>query len=465
MLSTPALLKNWGIVFLAVAPRPAFSSNHTPQSVGRKLTTLRERCVRIAEVEGSIPFESTIEMTTPMGVVISIDTARKINILGRKEFALRQEFCCAKILVRRKRAAPPCGTPIGSAVLSTQDKVWAAAERSAAAFLFYPQCSGENHQKRSFTMKCRAQEHAEERMEKRILLLSFLTGVGFVIVELIYAIYSHSQSTLMDALYDAAELIFIILLLFLTPLFHQPISEKHPYGFFQLESVFLVIKNIMLLSMTASVLTSVIEKLLSGGNNINKGQVSFFQLILGLTSLLILLVMKAMSRNISSPTVDAEILGWKLDVGYSLGMSLAFFVAVQLKDTALGFLTPYFDQIVAILVMLFMLPETIKLLVGTFRDLFLFSPDQETVDRIKALSGEVLEDHGFAPVFYDISKTGRKLWVAIYFRVAGDTVSVHSIQEADRQLNDRISAEFPEAFCEIILDNGTLEAVVPSEEA
>ena len=140
-------------------------------------------------------------------------------------------------------------------------------------------------------MKCRAQEHAEERMEKRILLLSFLTGVGFVIVELIYAIYSHSQSTLMDALYDAAELIFIILLLFLTPLFHQPISEKHPYGFFQLESVFLVIKNIMLLSMTASVLTSVIEKLLSGGNNINKGQVSFFQLILGLTSLLILLVM------------------------------------------------------------------------------------------------------------------------------------------------------------------------------
>ena len=140
-------------------------------------------------------------------------------------------------------------------------------------------------------------------------------------------------------------------------------------------------------------------------------------------------------------------------------------MAVQLKDTALGFLTPYFDQIVAILVMLFMLPETTKLLVGTFRDLFLFSPDQETVDRIKALSGEVLEDHGFAPVFYDISKTGRKLWVAIYFRVAGDTVSVHSIQEADRQLNDRISAEFPEAFCEIILDNGTLEAVVPSEEA
>ena len=162
-------------------------------------------------------------------------------------------------------------------------------------------------------MSSRSRERSEELLEKRILLLSFLSGGGFVIVELIYAIYSHSQSTLMDALYDASELVFIILLLFLTPLFHRPISEKHPYGFFQVESFFILIKNIMMTSVTVSVLTSVIEKLLSGGNAIDKGQVSLFQLMLGLASLIILLIMKWMSRKISSPTVKAEILGWKLD--------------------------------------------------------------------------------------------------------------------------------------------------------
>ena len=57
----------------------------------------------------------------------------------------------------------------------------------------------------------------EEVLEKRILLLSFLSGICFVIVELFYAIYSHSQSTLMDALYDASELVFIVLLLFFYP--------------------------------------------------------------------------------------------------------------------------------------------------------------------------------------------------------------------------------------------------------
>ena len=301
-------------------------------------------------------------------------------------------------------------------------------------------------------MSSRSQERSEELLEKRILLLSFLSGVGFVIVELIYAIYSHSQSTLMDALYDASELVFIILLLFLTPFFHRPVSEKHPYGFFQVESFFILIKNIMLTSVTISVLTSVIEKLFSGGNAINKGQVSLFQLMLGLVSLLILLIMKWMSRKISSPTVKAEILGWKLDVAYSLGMSLAFFIAVQLQHTSLAFLSPYFDQIIAIVIMIFMVPETIKMLVSTFRELFLFSPEQKTVNRIKEISGKILENYSFTPVFYDIARTGRKMWVAIYFQVEADSICVKHIQEANESLNKKISQEFPEASCEIILD-------------
>lgn len=313
--------------------------------------------------------------------------------------------------------------------------------------------NGKKYQKEGdLIMSHHLKKSSEELLEKRILLLSFLSGVGFVIVELIYAIYSHSQSTLMDALYDASELVFIIFLLFLTPLFHKPISEKHPYGFFQIESFFILIKNTMMISVTGSVLTSVIEKLLSGGNNINKGQVSIFQLIIGFVSLIILFIMKFMSRKISSPTVKAEILGWKLDVVYSLGMSFAFFIAVQLQHTSLAFLSPYFDQIISILIMCFMIPETVKMLIETFRELFLFSPDQQTVTKIKELSGKILEDYSFTPVFYDISRTGRKMWVAIYFRVTSDTICVKNVQEANARLNNQISQEFSDVFCEIILD-------------
>lgn len=210
-----------------------------------------------------------------------------------------------------------------------------------------------------------------------------------------------------------------------------------------------------MVSVTASVLTSVIERLVSGGSQINKGQVSFFQLLLGLVSLFILFIMKFMSCKVSSPTVKAEILGWKLDVTYSLGMSFAFFIAMKLQHTPFAFLSPYFDQIVAILIMLFMIPETIKLLIETFRELFLFSPEQQTVQKIKEISNEIFESCSFTPVFYDISKTGRKIWVSIYFRPNEDSISMKRIHKISLYLNEQLNKEFSNVSCEIIPDNYT----------
>ena len=101
---------------------------------------------------------------------------------------------------------------------------------------------------------------------------------------------------------------------------------------------------------------------LSGGNLVNHIQVSLFQCCLGVASIIIFILMKRLNRNLSSPTIEAELLGWKLDIAYSMGMALAFFLSMYLKKTPLAFITPYFDQIVAVLVMVFALPESIKVL-------------------------------------------------------------------------------------------------------
>lgn len=137
-----------------------------------------------------------------------------------------------------------------------------------------------------------------EKKEKQILMMSFFSGLLFAIAEFIFAIYSHSQSALTDAVYDASELVFIALLLFLTPLFHKPVSEKHPYGYFQLESIFVIIKGVMMLSMTMGVSAEVLDSALSGGNPINNAQVSLFSFCLGAASIIIFLLMKRLNRNL-----------------------------------------------------------------------------------------------------------------------------------------------------------------------
>lgn len=290
-----------------------------------------------------------------------------------------------------------------------------------------------------------------ERKEKTILRLSFVAGLAFALVELIFAIYSHSQSALTDAVYDASELVFIALLLFLTPLFHKPVSEKHPYGYFQLESIFLIVKGVMMLSVTLGVGVEVIESALSGGNPVNDLQVSLFQLCLGAASVVIYVIMRGVNKNSSSPTVEAELMGWRLDIGYSLGMSLAFFASSFLVKTPLAFIAPYFDQIIAVLVMVFMLPESVKMLWSSVRDIFLFSPDEELVEQIKQICTESMEDYAFSPVFFDITRTGRHLWIAVYFKVSSATLAVEQLKKATEEVNQKISSQLEECTCELIL--------------
>lgn len=290
-----------------------------------------------------------------------------------------------------------------------------------------------------------------EKREKQILMMSFLSGLAFAVVEFIFSIYSHSQSALTDAVYDASELVFIALLLFLTPLFHKPVSEKHPYGYFQVESIFVIIKGVMMLSVTMGVSAEVLDSALSGGNPVNNTQVSTFQFCLGAASILIFLLMKRLSRNLSSPTINAELLGWKLDILYSLGMSLAFFISQYLEKTPLGFISPYFDQIVAVLVMVFMLPESIRVLWGAVKDLFLFSPDKEFKDEAKNICNPILEQYHFSPVFFDITKTGRHLWIAVYFKIESENLAVQDFSNALNAINEKIQEQFQECTCELIL--------------
>lgn len=289
-----------------------------------------------------------------------------------------------------------------------------------------------------------------EKQEKRILWLSFIAGLSMALAELAFAIYSHSHSSLVDAVYDSTELIFIGLILFLTPLFHRSISEERPYGFFQVESIFLIIKGFMMMAVTVTASTEIIRSALSGGNPVDGRQVSLFQMLLGLVSIVVYFIMLHMNRHVASPTVKAELLGWRLDIWYSVGLAISFFLSTYLDRTPLAPLSPYFDPMVAVLIVALMMPESIKMLVGAIRDVFLFSPSEDTIETVKTLSQKVLAPFHFEPIFYDITRTGRRLWISIYFTIPGNILPLNTLRDASAQLNEILSSELENFSCELI---------------
>ncbi|MGL5439098.1 MAG: cation transporter [Filifactoraceae bacterium] len=290
-----------------------------------------------------------------------------------------------------------------------------------------------------------------KNLERKILLISFIAGLVFAVVEIVFSVYIGSKAVLMDAVYDSSELVFIGLILFLTPLFYKPITEKQPYGYFQFESIFIIVKGFMMLSVTGSVLATAIESAISGGRVVSGVQIAIFQCILGIISMAILIVMNRLNKSIDSPIIKSEILGWHVDVAYSLGMSLMFFISSFLKNTMFEFITPYFDQIVVVIIVIIMLPEMIKMIYSSIKDIFLFSPNEATLLNIKQLCEDILQKNGFTSKFYEVTRTGRQLWISIYFTIEEATLEISLLEEVSLEVNKIVKEDFFNSRVELIL--------------
>ena len=166
----------------------------------------------------------------------------------------------------------------------------------------------------------------EKEKEKRAISFSLIAGIILLIIEIMMSIKTDSKAMLADALYDSIDIIIVILTLFLIKLYHTPISEKKPFGFSQLESFFLLIKTFMVLALNISIIINAIISIINGGKEIDVIEVSLFQFILFIGNLIIWLIIRNINKKINSPTIKVEVMAWKFDMIYSLGMAFAFFL-------------------------------------------------------------------------------------------------------------------------------------------
>ena len=290
----------------------------------------------------------------------------------------------------------------------------------------------------------------KEKQEQIVMRISFWSGVVFALAELIMAIYSKSQSVLADTVYDSTELVVIGLTIYIIPLFYKPVTEKHPFGYAQLESIVILLKGFMFIAVMMVLIMNNVQILMNGGNEVNHMQVSMFETRLTIFSACILFILMRINKRVTSPTVDVEIYGWKIDVYSSVAVSLAFFLSSFLINTPLAFLSPYFDQIVAIVLAIGMMKEPIEMIGESFRSLMLLSPDEDVVHQIKEISSSVLKNYPYDPVFYDITTTGRKLWISIYFTTKVDAMSYTELEVANRELKLALTKKFEDCFVELV---------------
>lgn len=296
------------------------------------------------------------------------------------------------------------------------------------------------------------------RLEKRILKLSFAGSAAFLLSECIMAFITASHAVLMDCVYDIADIIMLGPFMILVPLLYKPVTEKRPYGFSQVESLFIMIKTGLLIFITAQLIVESVQMILDGGHTVNAGVIAAFELAVSAACVIMYLLLNHMNKRYSSPTVKAEIYIWKLDALSTLGVGMAFVIQLILQRTALAWVSPYIDPGIAIIMAAILLKEPISMFWGSIKNLILFAPKKEVVDHVREIAESSLKKHEFDINFLDVIKTGRKIWIEVYILQEDDLISIQELKQAHDEIIGELEKEYDNVYLELIPEIENLKA-------
>lgn len=286
------------------------------------------------------------------------------------------------------------------------------------------------------------------KKEGKILKLSVLLSALFTLSEIVMAFISNSKALLMNSIFAIADVIIILIISFLLPLIYKPVTEKRPYGYSQIESIFIIIKGISVAIIAAFLIKDNIEVLATGGNHIDSTLLMFYQIAEVVLFVLVYSYLKRKTKRVDTPVIESDLVGWKIDTAQGIGMFLSFFLQFILGYTKADFIVPYIDSVVAILISLLMIKEPIEMVIDAFKSLVLFAPEKETMEEIKEIVSKKIKKYPYEVTFYDIVRTGRKIWIELYIKSDDMNINLKELKKAKKDVESSLKKEFDEIYVE-----------------
>ena len=302
------------------------------------------------------------------------------------------------------------------------------------------------------------------KKEKATMSVSLYGNLFFVVLELGMAIYTSSQAVLLDAVYDGIEFFMLLPSVFLILLLYKPSNEKHPFGYMQIETVFIVVKGITMTAVTIGLIANSMNIVLHGGRAVSFDTVTGFELTACLIGIAVTLYLKYRNSTMNSPLIQAEMQGWKIDSIISIGMAAAFFMPKFITFSWFQPWVPYLDSILTIILSMIMLPAPVKTVISGIRDLLLISPGEETIQEIRELVEPELRGCRYSDLYYEVVKTGRKLWISVYITLEKDELSVRRFKIYQKRCISALAQKYTDFYFELLpeieLDPGEMEEIV-----
>lgn len=288
--------------------------------------------------------------------------------------------------------------------------------------------------------------------EMLILKISAIVGAAIGLAEIIMFAISHSHSILIDGIYDFVEVVFLLVYLFFLPMVYRPYNQKMPYGYAQIETVFLIVKTLGLIAATVIVLKESISCIFTGGNLVDGSMVSRFELAVALACLAGWLILRHTSGRTNADMLKMELYSWRIDVILSFAIAGGYMACNLLQGTGLAWIAPYVDPAIAICISVGMLPEPIRVLKECMGKILLRAPKEETVRDIRGIVNRCLQPYEYETTFFDIVQAGRQMWVYVYVKSKDGVFRLDDLKAHNEDVYRSLSRWYENVDIELIPD-------------
>lgn len=289
-------------------------------------------------------------------------------------------------------------------------------------------------------------------VESKVMRCSFIGSAAILAAEIVSWLIIRSNAVLMDCIFDSMDLILVGPFLILVPFLYRKESEKHPYGYGQYESLFIIIKYTILIGICIGQIRENILVIRDGGHTVKASEVISFELGVLIFCLILYLVLRHYSRRYCSDIIREELYAWRFDIISSIGIAAAFFLEFPLRYSSLAFLVPYLDPVIAIVMTCILLVEPCCEIYRNVKELLLFAAPKDQADQIRGIAEEELARFSCQVTFLETVQTGRKTWIEVYFKSRSELLNVNHMKFITENIQKRLDGKFDQYYVEIIPD-------------
>ena len=255
-----------------------------------------------------------------------------------------------------------------------------------------------------------------QQEEVRVLRFSSILTTLFSLAAIAIALVSDSETMTLEAMSGLVDVVVSLLAIYVVRKIHEPANSRYHFGYAKYEPLMIGLEGTLVATVCLTAIAYSVRDLVHPDPVDDPQLVIIYALAGFVISVVFGAYMKRVGRRTGSHVVLAEADLWVIEGWLSLGVCIAFLLAVVLSRSPTAQYSSYVDPIVCITLSVIFLRKPIEILRESFTDLVDANPYAKTANIVEETAHACVQRYRLKGLqWVRVRKAGRRLFVIVSF--------------------------------------------------